>query len=337
MLSPTTTLPAGHPSPILETTQPDAKVPASTPDAPSRVDARPAAGPLAPLLTTIETDPALQPHATIFFTPDGRKLADGIDALNTYPELLSAAALSGRIADAAAALAARQGRGVLMLGGAHHSPGSLMQFHAAVDACQKYDWPLLLEIDAISFKNFWHLIRFLGRDPALRQKLGDHTLFSRQGQKVVWDYVRNSTDRSVLQKFLPELLGYFDIQRSGVRVVHVDPLGPAFGTDEEREDAMVRNSRRALQKNGKGVLVLGLLHGMPMHRHFSARGVECREIALLDESVNHAWRCYDGADDDTPVYEISLLLANNIALPQFALAARQTETYRMPDETHPFG
>jgi hypothetical protein len=293
-------------------------------------------GPLACLPANAAVDPALIPSARVFFTADGRALADQIDRLKTYPELASAADLHGRIAAAADTLAARPGWGVLLVSGCHHAPSSLMQIHAAVDICKKHGWPLLLESEQETFEWLHALVRFLQAEPNLKLLLGKHKLHSRAGQQIAWNYVRQSGDRGALQQFLPEVLGSIDIRHSGVRRVHVDKVGAGKGSDEGREASMVRNTHRALSKEGKGVLLLGLVHSMPLHESFRQFEMKCSEVAVLDESANHAYRLFDKAERDNPTYHTAVVHSNRLRLPEFRRAADQTETFRMPADLSPF-
>lgn len=281
-------------------------------------------------------DPALKPQAAVFYTPNGRTLVNQIATLQSYAELPSAADLHARVEAAADTLASQPGRGVLLLSGAHHAPSSLMQFHAAVDACKKHGWPLLVEIQASVFKHLQGLANFLEAEPQLARLRGKLPLSSRAGQQIAWNYVRKSGDRGILQKYLPEVLAGIDIRQSGVRVVHVDALGLERGTDTQREASMVRNTHAALPRDGKAALVLGLAHGTPMHERFHALGVHCREIAVLDESTNHAPGLYDAAEDDTPTYHAAVLHSHNLGLPEYSLAASGTDAYRMSNDVDPF-
>ena len=293
-------------------------------------------GPLAALPSSLPLDPALVPSATVFFTASGRTLAHQIDTLKTYPELTSAAQLHTRIEAAADTLATQPGRGVLMLSGCHNAPSSLMQMHAAVDACKKHGWPLLMELTESTCDSLHRLERFLQAEPQLKVLLGKHRLHSRAGQQIAWNYVRRSGDRGSLQQFLPEVLGWIDIRRSGIRRVHVDRVGLEGGTDTHREASMVQNTHRVLPKDGKAVLLLGLVHTMPMHQRFRQFETSCSEIAVLDESANHTYRLFDDAERDNPTYHTAVVHSNRMKLPEFRRAADRTEAFRMPVDLDPF-
>lgn len=334
--------PSSTVSPVAAKTPSGTLPPGTGTEAKDRIPTPPPAeeGPLAGLpdatATTTEVDPALQPQAAVFLTPHGRTLMEQISTFQSYVELPTAADLHARVELAADALAALPGRGVLLLSGAHHAPSSLTQFHAAVDACSKHGWPLLAEIQAGVFEQMKGLARFLEAEPRLRQLLGKVPLSSRAGQQIAWNYVRQSGDRGALQQFLPEVLACIDIRRSGVRLVHVDDLGLHGGSDRQREASMVRNSHAALPKDGKGALVLGLAHAMPMHERFRVLGVTCSEVAVLDESANHAHRHFDAAEEGNPTYHNAVTHSRNLRLPDFSLAASRTDAYRMPPDFSPF-
>lgn len=303
---------------------------------PPPADEGPLAGLAGGAAAAADVDPALQPQAAVFFTPHGRTLMEQITIFKSYAELPSAAHLHARVEAAADAVAVLPGRAVLLLSGAHHTPSSLAQFHAAVDACRKHGWPLLVEMEADVFEQLQALVRFLEAEPQLRQLLGKVPLSSRAGQQIAWNYVRQSGDRGALQQFLPEVLACIDIRRSGVRLVHVDALGLNRGSDTQREASMARNTHAALPKDGKGVLVLGLVHSMPMHERFRDLAVTCSEVAVLDESANHAPRLFDAAEDDNPTYHTAVAHSHNLRLPAFSLAASRTDAYRMPSGFSPF-